>query len=55
MSQQTQIKQQKKEYVPVEISPETRRWLAIVKVKHGFKSYDELIRHLLQVAGYHED
>ena len=52
MSQtQTQTKQ-KKEYVPVEISPETRRWLAVIKAKYGFRSYDELIRHLLQAAGY---
>jgi len=52
MSQtQTQTKQ-KKEYVPVEVAPETRRWLAVVKAKYGFRSYDELIRHLLQAAGY---
>jgi hypothetical protein len=42
----------KKEYVPVEIRPETRKLLAIVKAKYGFRSYDELIKHLLKVAGY---
>jgi hypothetical protein len=48
---QTQAKQ-KKEFVPIEIYPETRRLLAIIKAKYGFRSYDELIRHLLQAAGY---
>ncbi len=48
----TQTQTKKKEYVPVEIQPETRRLLAIVKATHGFKSYDELIRHLLKAAGY---
>ncbi len=48
----TQTQTKKKEYVPVEIQPETRRLLAVVKVKYGFKSYDELIRHLLRQAGY---
>ena len=47
---QTQTK--KKEYVPVEISPETRRLLAVVKAKYGFRSYDELIRELLRRSGY---
>ncbi len=42
----------KKEYVAVEISPETRRMLAVIKAKYGFRSYDELIRRLIQKAGY---
>jgi|LAFK01.1.fsa_nt_gi elongation factor P hydroxylase len=49
---QTQTQAQKKEFVPVEIRPETRRWLAVVKAKYGFRSYDELIRDLLRRAGY---
>jgi len=49
---QTQTQTKRKEFVPVEISPETRRWLAVVKARHGFRSYDELIRHLLRTAGY---
>ena len=48
---QTQTKQ-KREFVPIEIYPETRRLLAIIKAKYGFRSYDELIRHLLKAAGY---
>jgi hypothetical protein len=45
---------QKKEFVPIEIYPETRRRLAVVKAKYGFRSYDELIRHLLKAAGYED-
>ena len=48
---QTQTKQ-KREFVPIEIYPETRRLLSIIKAKYGFRSYDELIRHLLKAAGY---
>jgi hypothetical protein len=48
---QTQTKQ-KREYVAIFIYPETRRRLALAKVKYGFKSYDDLIMHLLQTAGY---
>jgi hypothetical protein len=43
---------QKKEYVPIEIYPETRRMLAVIKSKYGFRSYDELIKHLITRAGY---
>jgi hypothetical protein len=42
----------KRDYVAIFIRPETRRQLAIAKVKLGFKSYDELILHLLKVAGH---
>ena len=52
---QTQTQAQtnrKKEFVPIEIYPETRRLLAIIKARHGFRSYDELIKHLLSKAGY---
>jgi hypothetical protein len=48
---QTQTRQ-KRGFVPIEIYPETRRLLAVIKAKHGFKSYDELIKHLLRAAGY---
>jgi len=44
--------QVKKGYVAIFIRPETRRLLAVTKVAHGFRSYDELILHLLQAAGY---
>ena len=47
--QETQVK---KRYVSIEISPETRKLLAIAKISHGFRSYDELIRYLLKQAGY---
>ncbi len=47
----TQI-QKKKEFVPIEIYPETKRRLAILKAVYGFRSYDELIRHLIAKAGY---
>ncbi len=43
---------QKKGYVAIFIRPETRRQLALVKVVHGFKSYDDLIMRLLKAAGY---
>ena len=49
---QTQTQTKKKEFVPIEIYPETRRLLAVIKAKYGFRSYDELIRHLLSKAGY---
>jgi hypothetical protein len=45
----------KREYVAIFVYPETRRQLALAKVKYGFKSYDDLIMHLLQAAGYYED
>ncbi|MFZ8809587.1 MAG: hypothetical protein ACO2PN_15965 [Pyrobaculum sp.] len=44
--------QLKKEYVAVFIKPETRKMLAMAKVANGFKSYDDLILHLLRQAGY---
>jgi hypothetical protein len=44
--------QGKKRYVSIEISPETRKLLAIAKISQGFRSYDELIRYLLKQAGY---
>jgi hypothetical protein len=51
--QKTQLQPQtKKDYVAIFIRPETRRMLALAKVAHGFKSYDDLIMHLLHVAGY---
>jgi hypothetical protein len=49
---QTQTQTKKKEFVPIEIYPETRRLLAVVKAKYGFRSYDELIRDLLRRSGY---
>jgi hypothetical protein len=49
--QETQGRRSRK-YVPIEVSPETRKLLAITKIKLGFRSYDELIRHLLKQAGY---
>jgi hypothetical protein len=57
MNSMTQTKtelqtKQKKEFVPIEIYPETRRLLAVIKAKHGFRSYDELIRYLIARAGY---
>ena len=51
----TEVKTQtqtRRDYVAIFIRPETRRLLALVKVVHGFKSYDDLIMHLLQAAGY---
>jgi len=44
--------QNKRGYVAIFIYPETRKQLALAKIKHGFKSYDDLIMHLLKVAGY---
>jgi len=48
---QTQT-QTKKDYAAIFIKPETRRLLALAKIKHGFKSYDDLIIYLLRRAGY---
>jgi len=48
-----QTKQQnKKDYVAIFIKPETRRQLALVKVEYGFKSYDDVIIHLLRQVGH---
>jgi len=52
MTQTKHQTEQKKEYVVIEVYPETRRMLAVAKARHGFRSYDELIKHLLRVAGY---
>ncbi len=56
MSQETapQLKTRKR-YSAVFISPEVKKSLAIAKIKNNFRSYDELIMHLLRVAGYNED
>ncbi len=54
MSIQETQDRKRKEYVSIEISPETRKLLAIAKIKHGFRSYDELIRHMLALAGYED-
>jgi hypothetical protein len=52
---EAQTKNPKRSYVAIFIYPETRRQLAIAKVKGGFRSYDDLIMHLLKQAGYYED
>ncbi len=54
MKSQTEItpNPKKKEFVPIEIYPETKRKLTILKAVYGFRSYDELIRHLIAKAGY---
>ncbi len=52
MSIQETREKKRKEYVPIEISLETRKLLAIMKIKLGFRSYDELIRHMLKQLGY---
>ena len=44
--------QNKRDYVAIFVRPETRRLLALAKVTHGFKSYDDLITYLLRAAGY---
>lgn len=51
-AQQPKLRKVKKPYVAIFIYPETRRLLALAKVTHGFKSYDDLILYLLAVAGY---
>jgi hypothetical protein len=49
----TEVKtQNRRDYVAIFIRPETRRQLALVKVAYGFRSYDDLIMHLLKAAGY---
>ena len=37
-----------KDYVAIFITRETRKKLALAKIQHGFKSYDELILYLLR-------
>jgi len=52
---ETQIEQKsrdRKAWTEIPVTRETRQKLAIAKAKHGFKSYDELIRHLLEKVGY---
>jgi hypothetical protein len=49
---QTLPRGDKKDWVAIFITRETRRKLALAKIKYGFKSYDELILHLLRRAGY---
>jgi len=44
----------KKDWVAVFVTRETRKRLALAKIKYGFKSYDELLLHLLEKAGYVE-
>jgi hypothetical protein len=44
----SEVKTGKRTYVAIFIRPETRRLLAIAKIKGGFRSYDELILHLLR-------
>jgi len=50
-----ETKNPKRSYVAIFIYPETRRQLAIAKIKGGFRSYDDLILHLLKQAGYYEN
>jgi hypothetical protein len=47
-----EAKDPKRPYVAIFIRPGTRKQLAVAKVKGGFKSYDDLILHLLKQAGY---
>jgi len=42
----------KKDWVAVFVTRETRKKLALAKIKYGFRSYDELLLHLLEKAGY---
>jgi len=42
-------------YVAIFIKPETRRRLALAKVMHNYKSYDDLLLDLLKAAGFHEN
>jgi hypothetical protein len=51
-TQSNPVQTGKKPYVAIFIYPETRRKLAVAKALYGFKSYDELIMHLLKQAGY---
>ena len=48
----TELVSQKKMWTEIPVKRETRQKLAIVKAKYGFKSYDELINHLLEKVGY---
>jgi len=45
-------RQNKKRWTEIPVTHETRQKLAVAKAKYGFRSYDELIQHLLEVAGY---
>jgi hypothetical protein len=44
--------QNKKMWTEIPVTRETRQKLAIAKAKYGFRSYDELIQHLLEKTGY---
>jgi len=55
MSQETATRPKpRKQYAAVFISPEVKKSLAIAKIKNNFRTYDELIMHLLRVAGYEQ-
>jgi hypothetical protein len=42
----------KEVWTEIPVTRETRHKLAIAKAKYGFRTYDELINHLLEKAGY---
>ena len=42
----------KEELTSIYISKKTRKMLAKIKVEKEYKSYDEVIRELLRIAGY---
>jgi len=44
----------KKDWVAIFITRETRRKLALAKIKYGFRSYDEMLLYLLRRAGYED-
>jgi hypothetical protein len=46
------VSYQKKSWTEIPVMRETRQKLAIAKAKYGFRTYDELINHLLEKAGY---
>jgi hypothetical protein len=48
----TELVSREKTWTEIPVKRETRKKLAIVKAKYGFRSYDELISHLLEKAGY---
>ncbi len=49
---QAETSRLKKTWTEIPVTRKTRQRLAIAKAKYGFKSYDELINHLLDKAGY---
>ena len=51
-TEQPQRRAKKEELTSIYISKQTRKMLARIKLEKDLKTYDEVIRELLHIAGY---